>query len=57
MWPQIVLIVLVAIGMGIEMTKDGQPKTGNHSFVYGSIGNLITLTLLYFGGFFDCFFK
>lgn len=51
-WPQIVWLILIAISLGMEMMRHGEPRTGNHSvfpviFGFGLIG-----TILLFGGFF-----
>jgi hypothetical protein len=56
MWPQIVILVIVMIGLIINIINEGEPKdvnfdTMNYIIKYGFI-----LFVLYKGGFFDCFF-
>ena len=51
--PQILIIFLWALGIGIEAAKHGQPKTGNHNFITQLIAVGISFTILYFGGFFS----
>jgi hypothetical protein len=53
MLPSIVYFILFGIGIGISMVRNGTPKTGNHSFISDFIGYMITIALLYWGGFFD----
>jgi hypothetical protein len=51
-WPQITMIVLLALGVGIALAKNGQSK-GNYSFGWAIIGAGINVGLLYAGGFFS----
>lgn len=51
-WPQITMLVLLVLGLGISMEQHGRPKTGTHSFWSQLFAAAITFTLLYFGGFF-----
>jgi soluble lytic murein transglycosylase-like protein len=52
-WPQITVIILFAIGLGVELAKHGKPRTGKHSFWWSLFGNVITIWLLWCGGFFS----
>ncbi|ENO0459398.1 transglycosylase SLT domain-containing protein [Salmonella enterica] len=52
-WPQIIWIVLAALGLGITMTKHGEPRTDHHSFWWQLAGVLICAGLLWCGGFFS----
>lgn len=51
--PQILLIGLYAMSLGISMSDHGKPKTGKENFGYSLIGVILTLGLLYWGGFFS----
>lgn len=51
-WPQGIMVVLLLLGTGSSIAKHGQPHdpyNGGMSFV----SLLITLALLYWGGFFN----
>jgi len=50
--PQIIWIVLAALGIGIHMAKHGQPEQGTYCFFTQSICVAFTAGLLYWGGFF-----
>lgn len=52
-WPQITYLNLLLIGLGITISKHGQPETGKHNAFSKLISVAIILTLLYFGGFFN----
>ncbi len=51
-WPQITMIVLVAISLVLAIEKNGQPK-GNWSVGGTLFGACIEIGLLYAGGFFS----
>lgn len=57
--PQIIVIVLWAIALGICVAKDGQPKTAldgsaeKYSFVLQLVRTAIWAPLLWWGGFFS----
>lgn len=51
--PQIIFIVLTALGAGISLKEHGQPKKGVNSFWSHFISIIITYTLLIIGGFFN----
>lgn len=51
-WPQITMIVLLGLGVGIGLAKDGEPRDP-HSFVKDIVGCAITVWLLIAGGFFN----
>lgn len=55
MWPQWTFIVLLILGLGIALGKDGQPR-GNWSFWASLFNSAITFVILYFGGFFKGMF-
>lgn len=50
--PQIIIIVLYAMGLGINLVKHGEPLEGKHNIVTSLIGTAIMIGLLIWGGFF-----
>jgi hypothetical protein len=50
--PQIIVIVLFAMSVGIDLVRDGEPKTGSHSVWITIADAVLTLGLLKWGGFF-----
>ncbi|ATO34600.1 transglycosylase SLT domain-containing protein [Dickeya dianthicola] len=52
-WPQIIVIILMAISLGVELTKHGEPRTGKRNFWWHLIGVSINALLLVSGGFFS----
>jgi hypothetical protein len=57
MWPQIVFLIIVMVGLILNIIFEGEATEGhfdtiNYILKYGFI-----LFILYMGGFFDCFFK
>lgn len=50
--PQIVMIVLYAISIGITMQKHGKPKEGTESLWLSLFAVGINVAILYWGGFF-----
>ena len=57
MTAQIILLSMFLISGFIQANKHGKPKEGKESFWYWLIAFSINLSLLYWGGFFDCFIK
>jgi len=52
--PQIIMIVILALGLGINLAKDGQYKTDEkYSFGVTFIATAINFAVLYWGGFFS----
>ena len=51
-WPQIVWIILTAMGLGCSMVKHGEPKEGKENFWTVLIANAFVAYLLWQGGFF-----
>ena len=49
-WPQIVMIVLLGLNIGIGLVKHGEPRE-NYNFWTILIGAILEAGLLYFGGF------
>jgi hypothetical protein len=50
--PQLIVIVLYVLGLGISMAKHGQPIDANHSFFLKLFSTAVMLGLLIWGGFF-----
>ena len=50
--PQLIVLLLMAMGWGITLVKDGE-RQANYSIVTHTISTMITLGLLYWGGFFS----
>lgn len=51
-WPQIVWLVLAALGLGMYAAKHGQPRTDSYSFWAALFATAINAYILYAGGFF-----
>ncbi|EHW2218196.1 transglycosylase SLT domain-containing protein [Salmonella enterica subsp. enterica serovar Abony] len=51
-WPQVIWAVMVLLGLGIELARHGQPRTGKHSFWWQLSGTALVAGLLWSGGFF-----
>lgn len=51
--PQIIVIVLFTLSLGMSLADDGKMKTKKESFFASLISSGIMLFLLYWGGFFD----
>jgi hypothetical protein len=50
--PQIIWIALMAVSLGISLSKHGEPKKGKNSFWTALISFGIQLAILTWGGFF-----
>jgi hypothetical protein len=50
--PQIIYLVFMAIGLVADAALDGQEITSTHSFAVGIVKKAITVSLLFWGGFF-----
>lgn len=57
MVPQLLYLGLMLLELGIALGKHGEPRTGKHSFFRSTFGFALISTILYYGGFFNCFFK
>lgn len=51
--PQAIMLVLIMLGLGINMAKNGQPKDEKYSFGASLLNSIINLVILYYGGFFN----
>ena len=50
--PQIIIVILYALNVGITLTKHGEPKEGNYNVFSTLIGTAISVGILWWGGFF-----
>lgn len=50
--PQIIMIALLGMDVGIALSKHGQPRNANHSIFITLFSTAIFVGLLYWGGFF-----
>ena len=50
--PQIIILILMAIGMGVSLARYGERKRDCYDFSDILFGPTITFGLLYWGGFF-----
>jgi hypothetical protein len=57
MKPQILMLVLFSIALGIDISKHGEPKTGTNNCIIGIIAIGIQTAILWWGGFWDVFIK
>ena len=51
--PQIILIIIMGLDLGINLANNGKPRDGNYSFGVALVGVAIEAGLLYWGGFFS----
>lgn len=51
-WPQGIALGLLAIGLLLTATLDGEERTGKHSLSLKILSSCITLGILWWGGFF-----
>lgn len=51
--PQLVYIGLVVLGLGYSLARNGEPKKDNYSFGYTLFSSIVTILILYWGGFFS----
>jgi hypothetical protein len=56
MWPQIIVIVLIMLNVGLALGKNGEPRS-NYSFWSTVFDASLFFILLYWGGFFKVMFK
>jgi LPXTG-motif cell wall-anchored protein len=51
-WPQITILIIWVLSIGISMGQHGKPRTGNNSLWLTLFGMMISAFILYSGGFF-----
>jgi len=57
MWPQITLLVIYLIKLIINIINEGEPRNEHFDTMNQIIRTAFVLFVLYWGGFFDCFFN
>lgn len=50
--PQIIMIALLGMNLGMHMVKHGEPREGTYSFPIQLVSTLMEIGLLVWGGFF-----
>ena len=50
--PQIIVVLMYMLTLGMELAQDGKPKTGTHSFWASLLVIGVLFALLKWGGFF-----
>lgn len=50
--PQIIMIALLGMDLGMHMVKNGEPREGTYSFPIQLVATLMEIGLLVWGGFF-----
>lgn len=56
MFPQIIMILMLLVALCLSANKHGLPK-GTENFWSLLLGVIFEVTLLWWGGFWDCFIK
>jgi hypothetical protein len=56
MIPQLIVIGVQCMAIGVSLAKDGEPRA-NFCAITTMISVSVECGLLYWGGFFECFFK
>ena len=51
--PQIIMIIVFGLNLGISIAKNGEPREDTYNFWITLIGTIINVGLLYWGGFFS----
>jgi len=52
-WPESIMLGIIVFSLLVTAMVEGEPKTGKHSLALKMLDAIITLGLLYWGGFFD----
>ena len=50
--PQIIMIIIMAMNLGINLVKNGEPKNETYSFPVSLVSVVVNVGLLIWGGFF-----
>ena len=56
-WAQIIIASLLVIRVIAEVVHSGEPRTGKYDATTGIMAAIIEVSLLNWGGFFDCWIK
>lgn len=52
-FPQLIWLILLALGLGINLAKHGEKRTDKYNFWSSLIGAIISFWIVYAGGFFN----
>ena len=50
--PQVLLVVLFSLSLGLSIARHGQPEEGRRNALYSLVSTAVMFALLYWGGFF-----
>jgi hypothetical protein len=50
-WPQLTMLVLIALNVGLNLGLDGQPRRYKYSFWIACVGAAVIIFILHQGGF------
>jgi hypothetical protein len=50
-WPQITLAVVWVVSTLCYVALDGKPRTGKYNFGWHMVAFVVSMTILYYGGF------
>jgi hypothetical protein len=51
-WPQITILTVMALNLFVAAAKDGEPRSGKHSFAVSLCGACLSLWIMWSGGFY-----
>jgi len=51
--PQIIIIVMYCLNLGIVMQNHGKPRKGKDNFFISLFATILNVVILYFGGFWN----
>lgn len=51
--PQLCMLSIIFLNLGINLAKDGEEKEEKYSFIYAFFGACLQIFILYKGGFFS----
>ena len=56
-YPQIIVVMILALNIAIEIKHDGERKIRQYDAVKTILASIVEFALLNWGGFFDCWIK
>ena len=56
MWPQLIYLGLIILGLGMHMALHGEKQKRYNAWTQ-LVASIISVGILYWGGFFDCLFN
>lgn len=57
MIPQLIYLALTVLGLGLHVAKHGEPKENKYNVLRYLFNSIVTITILYYGHFFDPILK